>query len=209
MRGDKTALRRLWFAEQMFVRLLPRKAHRGETKFGRLGDVAQQPPIWIGLAAVLGVAGGPRGRRAAARGSLCYGVTAIVVNLIKPLVRRERPPGAGEGRTGPITSSFPSGHAATDLAFTLGVAQEIPVLFIPLAVATSAGHWSIIRSRGHYPSDVFVGGCIGVAVAAALWVIRPPQGSRPSDETSGATADARPGAGRSLASRWDRRRRRA
>ena len=123
------------------MRLLPRKAHRGATKFGRLGDVAQQPPIWIGLAAVLGVAGAPRGSRAAMRGSLCYGLTAIVVNLIKPGGGPEAPPRAGEGRTGPITSSFPSGQAATDLAFTLGVAQEIPVLFIPLAVATSAGHW--------------------------------------------------------------------
>ena len=186
MRVGKSARRRLWLAEQVFMRLLPRKAHRGATKFGRLGDVAQQPPVWVGLAAVLGVAGGPRGRRAAVRGSLCYGVTAVVVNLIKPLVGRRRPPGAGEGRTGPITSSFPSGHAATDLAFTLGVAQEIPVLFIPLALATSAGHWSIVRSRGHYPSDVFVGGCVGVAVAAAVWVLRPPQGRRSSgqDDTS-------------------------
>lgn len=182
MRVGKSPLRRLWFAEQVFMRLLPRRAHRGSTKFGRLGDVAQQPPIWIALAAVLGVAGGPRGRRAAVRGSVCYGVTAIVVNLlIKPLVGRRRPPGAGEARAGPITSSFPSGHAATDLAFTLGVAQEFPALFIPLALATSAAHWSLIRSRGHYPSDVFVGGCVGVVVAAALWRVRPPQGPGPSD----------------------------
>ena len=45
---------------------------------------------------------------------------------------------------GPITSSLPSGHAATDLAFTLGVAQEIPALFPPLAFATSAAHWSLV-----------------------------------------------------------------
>jgi membrane-associated phospholipid phosphatase len=67
------------------------------------------------------------------------GVTAIVTNaVVKPVVGRSRPPGSGRERTGPVTSSFPSGHAATDRSFTLGVAQEIPVLFFPLALATSA-----------------------------------------------------------------------
>ena len=177
MTRRKGPLPRLWLAENVFMRLLPRRAHRGSTWFGRLGDVVQQPPGWVGVAAVLGVADGPRGRRAAVRGGLCYGVTAIVVNLLmKPFVARSRPPGAGEARAGPVTSSFPSGHAATDLAFTLGVVQEIPVLFFPLALATSAAHWSLVRSRGHYPSDVFVGGCVGVAVAGALWTVWPPRG---------------------------------
>lgn len=58
------------------------------------------------------------------------------------------PPVPDRGRTGPVTSSFPSGDAATDLSFRLGVAQEIPVLFFPLALATSAAHWSLVRSRG-------------------------------------------------------------
>ena len=179
----------LWLAENAFMRLLPRRAHRGSTWFGRLGDVVQQPPVWVGLAAVLGVAGGPRGRRAAVRGGVCYGVTAMVVNLlIKPFVARSRPPGAGEARAGPVTSSFPSGHAATDLAFTLGVVQEIPVLFLPLAIATSAAHWSLVRSRGHYPSDVLVGGCVGVAVAAVLWWACPPQDRRQGDRVASRSA---------------------
>ena len=183
----KKSLHRLAWAENVFMRVLPRRAHRGSRWFGRLGDVVQQPPIWVGLAALLGAAGGPRGRRAAVRGGVCYGATAIVVNLlIKPVVGRGRPPGSGEGRTGPVTSSFPSGHAATDLAFTLGVVQEIPVLFFPLALATSAAHWSLVRSRGHYPTDVFVGGCVGVAVSGILWTVCPPQGRRPKDQEDGA-----------------------
>src|SRR3990170_6546169 len=107
-------LRRLVLAENVFMRLLPRKAHRGSTRFGRMGDVVQQPPVWAGMAALLAGAGGTRGRRAAVRGSVCYGATAILANLVvKPVVGRKRPPGSGKGRTGPVTSSFPSGHAAT------------------------------------------------------------------------------------------------
>lgn len=147
-------------AEKVAVALLlPRRARRGATWFGRMGDIVQQPPLWAALAAGLAVGGKSRGRRAAVRGTVCYGVAAVVANVgIKPFVGRSRPPGAGEGRPGPVTSSFPSGHTATDLAFSLGVSQEIPVLFIPLTVATITAHWSMVRSRGHYPSDVFVGG---------------------------------------------------
>ncbi len=157
------------------VSLLPKGAHRGSSWFGRTGDIVQQPPVWAAVAAALALGGGERGRRAAVRGSVCYGLTAIVGNLIlKPLVRRSRPPGAGEGQSGPVTSSFPSGHAATDLAFALAAAQEIPLLFLVLGPATTAAHWSLVRSRGHYPSDVFAGGILAIAVVLVAWRIWPP-----------------------------------
>lgn len=172
--GYRVAMNRCAAVEDLLMRLMPPGAHPGDTWFGRMGDVAQQPPVWAGIAAVLALGGGSRGRRAALRGGVCYGTTAVVANLlIKPIVARDRPPGSGKGRTGPITSSFPSGHAATDLAFTVGVAQEIPLLFVPLALATSAAHWSLIRSRGHYPSDVLAGGFIGVGIALAIWRLWP------------------------------------
>ncbi len=146
-------------------------SRRGSTWFGRFGDIVQQPPVWAGLAGVLALTGG-RARRAAIRGSACYGAAAVVANMVvKPLVGRSRPPGAPSGRVGPVTSSFPSGHAATDLAFTLGVAQELPLVAIPLALGTSAAHWSLVRSRGHYPSDVVAGGVIAVVVAGTAWVL--------------------------------------
>jgi membrane-associated phospholipid phosphatase len=176
------AVRRWQLAEDALISLGPKKARRGSTWFGRMGDVAQQPPVWAGVAAALALGGGDRGRRAALRASVCYGVTAVVANLIvKPLVARSRPPGAGEDRAGPVTSSFPSGHAATDLAFTFAAAQEIPVLFLVLAPATLAAHWSVVRSRGHYPSDVLVGGLLAVAVALVAWKVWPP-GARENDE---------------------------
>ncbi len=73
-----------------------------------------------------------------------------------------------------MTSSFPSGHTATDLAFSLGVAQEIPLLLIPLTAATTAAHWSMIRSRGHFPTDVLAGGLVGIGVALAAQKLWPP-----------------------------------
>ena len=154
--------------------LLPRRSRRGSTWFGRLGDISQQPPLWGAVAAALALGGGSRGKRAAARGSACYAVAAVVANLGKPMVGRARPPGAGDGRPGPVTSSFPSGHTATDLAFSLAASQEIPALLIPFTAATLAAHWSMIRSRGHYPTDVFVGGAVGVGVALAAWKLWPP-----------------------------------
>jgi membrane-associated phospholipid phosphatase len=174
-------LRQWELAEDLGVSLLPRGRH-GSTWFGRLGDIAQQPPVCLGLAALLAVGGGPRGRRAACRGGACYAASAVVANLlIKPFVRRSRPPRAGRGRPGPITSSFPSGHAATDLALILAASQEIPALFLVLAPATTAAHWSLVRSRGHYPSDVLVGGLVGVAVVLLAWKVLPP-GPRTGDE---------------------------
>ena len=135
----------------------------------KAGSVAQQPQAWAGLAGALALAGGPAGRRAALRGSVAYVAAAVVGNiLIKPLVRRRRPPEAREGGMRPVTTTFPSGHAASDLAFVFGVAQEIPALFLPLSGATLAAHWSLARSRGHYVSDVLVGGGIGIGVALVL-----------------------------------------
>jgi undecaprenyl-diphosphatase len=126
-------------AEDAVVSLLPDR-RRGSTWFGRLGDISQQPPAWAALAGALAACGGPRGRRAAVRGAVLYVVTAVVANLgVKPLVGRSRPPRAGKNRLGPVTSSFPSGHAATDLAFSLGVAQELPLLFLPLAIPIVVG----------------------------------------------------------------------
>jgi len=109
---------------------------------------------------------------------VCYVVAAFIANLvIKPLVHRRRPQGAGEGRIGPYTSSFPSGHTASDSAFVFGVAQQLPRLSIPLAAAATAAHWSLIRSGKHYASDVFAGGGIGLGVAYLVRKLWPPETS--------------------------------
>jgi membrane-associated phospholipid phosphatase len=60
------------------------------------------------------------------------------------------------------------------LAFSLGAAQEVPWLFVPLYAATLAGEWSLVRSRAHYPSDIFAGAAISVAVALVAQRVWPP-----------------------------------
>lgn len=57
------------------------------------------------------------------------------------------------------------------------MAQELPLLLIPLADAATAAHWSLIRSGKHHVSDVFSGGVIGLAVAYIMWKSWPTKAS--------------------------------
>ncbi len=151
----------------------------------KAGHLAQEPPTWAAWAALIAKVGGPRGRRAAARATACYTVAAVVANLmVKPVVRRPRPRKARKEGIGPVTSSFPSGHAATHLAFIAGSTQELPVTFFPLAATAVAAHWSIVRSRGHHPTDVAFGGLLGLGVAAAVSKAWPPTRGREAPDPS-------------------------
>jgi membrane-associated phospholipid phosphatase len=161
--------------EDVFVnRLIGTGSRKGTTWFDRAGNVIQRPPSWAAVAAVL-AATGPRGRRAALRGGACYLSAAAVHLPIKAVVGRRHPPGAFLLQLGPFTSSFPSGHAAADLAFVFGAAQELPISFVPLSCASLAVHWTLIRKRAHYPSDVLIGGALGIAVSLLSRKVWPPQ----------------------------------
>jgi len=50
----------------------------------------------------------------------------------------------------------------------------VPWLFGPLYAATLAGEWSLVRSRAHYPSDIFAGAAISVVIALVAWRMWPP-----------------------------------
>lgn len=68
----------------------------------------------------------------------------------------------------PVTTSFPSGHAASAAAFATGVALESRAwgaAVAPLAVAVAA---SRVYTGAHYPSDVLVGGALGAGAAFAV-----------------------------------------
>jgi membrane-associated phospholipid phosphatase len=148
------------------------------TWLARAGRILEQPPLWGAVATVLAVKGGTRSRQAVLRGGVCYLIAAFIANIvIKPLTYRRRPQGADEGRITPYTSSFPSGHTASDSAFVFGVAQELPLLAIPLAAAATAAHWSLIRSDKHHVSDVLAGGAIGLGVAYIIRKSWPPDAS--------------------------------
>lgn len=150
---------------------------RGESAASRAGDVLRQPLVWIGLGTAIALTG-PRGRRAARRGALCSATASVIHLPLKRAFRRPRPRGARWHGGNLPTSSFPSGHTASDLGFVFGASQEAPILFAPLSAATLASHWSLIRSRKHYPSDVVAGAMIAFAVSAAAWKLRPPRAAR-------------------------------
>ncbi|MCA1700079.1 MAG: nitroreductase/quinone reductase family protein [Actinobacteria bacterium] len=152
-------------------------SRRGARPLGRAADVCRQPVLWAGFATVLSLTG-PRGRRAVLRGATCSAVAGAIHLPMKLAFGRARPRGAGVLGTGRGTSSFPSGHTATDLSFVLGASQELPPLLVPLSVCTAGSHWSLMRSRIHYPSDVLAGGAIAIAVTSAASKLWPPDASR-------------------------------
>jgi membrane-associated phospholipid phosphatase len=138
----------------------------------RVSRAADYSRLWLGSAALLAVAGGATGRRAAAHGLASIAVTSAVVNLVlKPLGRRRRPdrvthevPLARQVRM-PHSTSFPSGHAASAFAFATGVATASPEAGIPLYGAASIVAYSRVHTGVHYPLDVIVGAVTGVALA--------------------------------------------
>lgn len=68
------------------------------------------------------------------------------------------------------------------------------MLLLPGSLATALSHWSLVRTRKHYPSDVIAGGAIAVIVTAAAWALCPPQraprhgADPPADDAPGACA---------------------
>lgn len=136
----------------------------------RLSRAADYSRVSLGSAAVLALAGGRGGRRAAVVGLASVAVTATVANLIaKPLGRRRRPdrivqevPLARQVRM-PVSSSFPSGHTAAAFAFATGA----PAAAAPLRALAALVAYSRIHTGVHYPGDVVAGSLLGTALAEA------------------------------------------
>jgi membrane-associated phospholipid phosphatase len=139
---------------------------------GRLSRAADYSRLSIASAALLALAGGRRGRRAAAYGLASVGVTATVVNLgVKPLGRRRRPDRVAQEVplarhvTMPTSTSFPSGHAAAAFAFATGVGQVMPAAAAPLRGLAALVGYSRVHTGVHYPGDVIAGALMGTALA--------------------------------------------
>lgn len=140
----------------------------------RLSRSANHGLLWFGVAAGMAIGGSPRARRAALRGVASLAVASAVVNTVgKRSVRRDRPildavPVVRQLKRQPVTTSFPSGHAASAAAFATGVALESTgwgAAVAPLAAGVAA---SRVYTGVHYPSDVLIGAALGVGAAFAV-----------------------------------------
>jgi undecaprenyl-diphosphatase len=141
----------------------------------RLSGAADRSKLWLAIAAVVAVAGGQRGRRAALEGVVAIGVTSATVNLgVKPIARRRRPeraqPALFEDRHVPMprSASFPSGHAASAFAFAHAVGRHLPALAVPIRLLAAAVAYSRVHTGVHYPGDVVIGSVTGAGTAAMV-----------------------------------------
>jgi undecaprenyl-diphosphatase len=134
-----------------------------------LSVAASYSRIWMGIAAVLSVFGGPKGRRTAVEGMVAIGVTSFLANVVlKGLTRRTRPSDpVPEERSlvQPDSSSFPSGHTASAAAFSGVVARAYPASWLPINALAGAIGFSRVYTGVHYPGDVLGGWLLGKSVA--------------------------------------------
>jgi membrane-associated phospholipid phosphatase len=146
-----------------------------------ISDAASNAKLWIGVAGVLALAGGDRGRRAAVHGMSAVLTTSVIANLLaKHVFGRPRPtqpvrPAHRQGRT-PMSSSFPSGHAASAFAFVTAVGGDLPELALPLDALAAAVGFSRVYLGVHYPSDVIGGAVLGLAVGTVVRAASAPRG---------------------------------
>jgi membrane-associated phospholipid phosphatase len=140
--------------------------------FAAVSRAADRSRLWCATAAVLAVGGGPQGRRAAVDGLASIALTATIVNVVlKPVRRRRRPDRAAYAVplarqvAMPVTTSFPSGHAASASAFATGVTHVLPAAGIPLHAAAGLVAYSRVHTGVHYPLDVIAGSVLGSALS--------------------------------------------
>ncbi|MFF9851494.1 phosphatase PAP2 family protein [Streptomyces litmocidini] len=136
-------------------------------------ETAEHTKLWWVAAAGMAVRGGRRGRRAAASGVLAMAVAELLSNgVVKQLIERRRPPAEwiphGDVTDRPGSSSFPSGHTAAAVAFTVAVVPTWPWAGAACAAPAVLVAVARVHSGAHYPSDVAVGAVIGAAAAALV-----------------------------------------
>ena len=139
-----------------------------DAPLSRLSHFANHSKPWFLVAGALALFGGRTGRRAALTGVTAIGAASLVVNQPMKLAgNRDRPDREGhrvpEARWVPMptSTSFPSGHSASALAFAVAVGDVVPALRWPLRAAGATVAFSRVYTGVHYPGDVLVGAATG------------------------------------------------
>jgi membrane-associated phospholipid phosphatase len=139
-----------------------------------LSRAADHGVLWLGVAGLLAASPCSSWRRGAFRGVVSLAVASLTVNVLaKAAVGRPRPslevvPHTRRVRRRPVTTAFPSGHAASAAAFAVGAAREAPGMAVPLGVLAAGVAVSRVWTGAHYPADVVVGASIGALLALGL-----------------------------------------
>ncbi|MGW7196109.1 phosphatase PAP2 family protein [Streptomyces chryseus] len=172
---SKDAVTRFLHDLQRLERRLTRSAASWESPWARqvlpaVESAAERTKLWWGAALALAALGGASQRRAAAEGVASMLAAQLIANgVCKPLYERRRPPADMLPHNGaeerPDSSSFPSGHTAAAVGFTVSVALTMP--WVGAAAAVPAGMVAVqrVQAGAHYPSDVVAGAAIGVGSA--------------------------------------------
>ncbi|MEU0599920.1 diacylglycerol kinase family protein [Streptomyces sp. NPDC006393] len=182
----------------VFHQVASRSWPAAEPVLPRLSRSANHGLLWCAAAAGIWALGGARGRRAAVRGMASLALASATVNTLgKGAVRRSRPlldsvPVVRHLARQPVTSSFPSGHAASAAAFATGVALESQGWGALLAPVAASVVFSRVYTGVHYPSDVLVGAALGVGAAYAVRGLVPSRAQMPPPTRSCAEVPALP-----------------
>ncbi|MDT7712264.1 MAG: hypothetical protein QOG46_953, partial [Pseudonocardiales bacterium] len=146
----------------------------------KLSSAANHSMLWFSIAAALAARRGAA-RRGALRGVLSIAATSFIANtVLKPLLPRRRPPARElpayqSFPPAPMSSSFPSGHAASAAAFATAVALESPKPGLVLAPLAAGVAYSRVHIGVHWMSDVIVGAAVGSGIALGTrrwWPVR-------------------------------------
>lgn len=165
----------------------------------RLSRSANHGVLWFATAAGIAATRTPQARRAAVRGVASLALASATINTLgKRSVRRARPvldtvPLIRQLKRQPITTSFPSGHSASAVAFATGVALESRAWGAVVAPVAAAVAISRIYTGAHFPSDVLVGGALGAGAAFAVRGLVPTRARQAPPGHPRATAPALPG----------------
>ncbi|MEU3840483.1 phosphatase PAP2 family protein [Streptomyces sp. NPDC028635] len=180
-RSGGPRLRQKLFAldRRLFEFAAERNWPAAEPVLPRLSRSANHGLLWFATAAAIAASRTPRGRRAAARGVASLALASLTVNTLgKRSVRRERPvldpvPLVRQLKRQPITTSFPSGHAASAAAFATGLALESPAWGAAVAPVAFSVAMSRVYTGVHFPSDVLAGAALGAGAAFAVRGLAP------------------------------------
>ena len=135
---------------------------------------------WVAAGICLAWLGGRKGRRAGIATALAsLGTTYVVQRVVKPIFRRRRPFVNRETMVVGIRTadaSFPSGHAASSFAAATAIATFYPnAAPLVFTLATLVGA-SRVHLGHHFPSDVAVGGTIGIGTGTlTAWLLKLPK----------------------------------